>query len=87
MCKENGEDSKDTAHGVVNLLYVLAGTQKMHCGTDWHWLINRQHYRNNTTIIINETEVKPRDFGKSCLVIMILSEHNGQCSEAISNLW
>lgn len=60
--KKNRQGSKDAAHGIVNLLYMLAATQQMHYSIDWHWLINRQHYRNNT-ITINETEVKPRDFG------------------------
>lgn len=64
--KENGQRSKDAAHCIVNLLCILAATQQMHFSIDRHWLINRQHYRNNT-IIINETEVKPRDLGNELL--------------------
>lgn len=63
---ENGHGGKHAAHGIVNLLRMLAATQQMHFSIDRHWLINRQHYRNNT-IIINETELKPRDLGNELL--------------------
>jgi hypothetical protein len=40
---------------------MLAAKQQSRYNIDLHWLINR-HYRNNT-ILINKTEVQPRDFG------------------------